>query len=135
MQYDSLPFTTCRSDQEADRLDSTNSSHCTVYFPCQHLQNVCMIDIWLCYYLIPKKAIAMHVFLQARTVVWINAVLATIVGTHHSVWEHQVLRKTFKAGSVIVLLQWDRAFPLGKSQGKPQKPQVAGTWATWATWA
>ena len=39
-----------------------------------------MIDILL----FPKKAIAMHVFLQAM-----HAVMATVVGTHDNVWEHE----------------------------------------------
>ena len=64
--------------RKADKLDV-----CSEFLYCVlslYLQDVCMIDILL----FPKKAIAMHVFLQAM-----HAVMATVVGTHDNVWEHE----------------------------------------------
>ena len=66
--------------RKADRLDV-----CSEFLYCVlslYLQDVCMIDILL----FPKKAIAMHMFLQAM-----HAVMATVVGTHNNVWEHEKL--------------------------------------------
>ena len=40
--------------------------------PCQNMQDVCMTDVVFVITWFPKKARAMHVFLQARTNVWIN---------------------------------------------------------------
>lgn len=39
------------------------------------------------YPFVSQKVIAMHVFLQARALM--HAVMATVVGTHDNVWEHE----------------------------------------------
>ena len=68
-------YLTYRSDQESRQAIDV----CSEFLYCVlslYLQDVCMIDILL----FPKKAIAMHVFLQAM-----HAVMATVVGTHNNV--------------------------------------------------